>query len=91
MSIIIDTCGLSCPQPVLMVLHAIKNADASFGADHALEVLVDNDCSRENVTRAAQNRGYTVEVSPTDSEGLTRLGLWKQGQKQGQSQRQKQS
>lgn len=78
MSMIIDTCGLSCPQPVLLVLHAIKNADVSSGADQTLEVLVDNDCSRENVIRAAQNRGYAVEVgtpAATDDAGLTRLLL----------------
>lgn len=84
MSTFIDTCGLSCPQPVLMVLQAIKNADVPSGAGHRLEVLVDNDCSRENVTRAAENRGYTVEVSPltptdtTNAAGLTRLLLQRQ-------------
>lgn len=51
----IDARGLSCPQPVMMTLEAIK-------ADGAAEliVLVDNETSRENVCRAAENRGWSV-------------------------------
>ena len=56
MSQTIDACGLSCPQPVLLFVNAAKQGGDSF------TVLVDNDVSRENVTRAAQNRGFTVDV-----------------------------
>ncbi|MEG2171949.1 MAG: sulfurtransferase TusA family protein [Desulfovibrionaceae bacterium] len=71
----IDTRGLSCPQPVLMVLKAVKNGDTG-----PFTVLVDNDCSLENVTRAAQNRGFRVEASPVEratygEDGLTLLQL----------------
>ena len=52
----VDARGLSCPQPVLMTLDEIK-ADA---ADELL-VLVDNDASKENVSRAAQSRKWQVE------------------------------
>ena len=55
MSKIVDARGLSCPQPVLMTLDAIKS-----GSDGELEVIVDNMASRENVVRAAESKGWTV-------------------------------
>ena len=55
MSKIVDARGLSCPQPVLMTLDAIKS-----GSDSALEVIVDNMASRENVVRAAESKGWNV-------------------------------
>lgn len=56
MATTIDTSGLSCPQPVLMFLAEVKKVpDADY------DVLVDNDASEENVTRAAHNRGYDVK------------------------------
>ena len=52
----IDTRGLSCPQP--------------------LDVLVDNEASLENVTRAAEKKGWNV--TPKDEgEGVFRLELRK--------------
>ncbi len=41
----IDTRGLSCPQPVVLVLNEIKNGKGDF------EVLLDNEASCENVKR----------------------------------------
>ncbi len=41
----IDTRGLSCPQPVVMVNRAIKDKILEF------EVLLDSEASRENVAR----------------------------------------
>ena len=55
----IDARGYSCPMPVVMVQKAVK-ADAPA----TLEVLVDNQCSVENVTRFAENSGYKVSVQP---------------------------
>ena len=55
MSKIVDARGLSCPQPVLMTLDAIKS-----GSDDELEVIVDNMASRENVVRAAESKGWKV-------------------------------
>ena len=52
----VDARGLSCPQPVLMTLDEIK----AYAADELL-VLVDNDASKENVSRAAQSRKWQVE------------------------------
>lgn len=51
----IDARGYSCPMPVVMVQKEVKaNAPAE------LEVLVDNQCSVENVSRFAKNCGYNV-------------------------------
>lgn len=51
----VDARGLSCPQPVLMTLSAIKELGRG-----AIEVLVDNEVSKENVARAAGSAGWTV-------------------------------
>ena len=56
--------------PVVMVQKAVK-ADAPA----TLEVLVDNQCSVENVTRFAKNAGYKVSVA--DFEGDFKLTLTK--------------
>ncbi len=55
MSKTIDARGLSCPQPVLMTLDAIKSGEAN-----EMTVLVDNEASRENVTRAATSKGWAI-------------------------------
>lgn len=68
----IDARGLSCPMPVVMVQKAVQ-ADSPA----TLEVLLDNPCSVENVTRFASNSGYTVEVHPADEDEY-RLVLTKQ-------------
>lgn len=49
----INTCGLSCPQPVLMVHEAIRAGEGE------LDVLTDNEASRENVARAAEKQGFS--------------------------------
>lgn len=66
----IDARGFSCPMPVVMVQKAVK-ADAPA----VLEVLVDNQCAVENVTRFAGSRGYAVTV--TGENGDSRLTLTK--------------
>ena len=66
----IDARGLSCPMPVVMVQKAVQ-ADSPA----TLEVLLDNPCSVENVTRFAKNAGYKVSV--TDFEGDFKLTLTK--------------
>jgi TusA-related sulfurtransferase len=62
MSKIIDARGLSCPQPVLMTLDGIKSGEAE-----EMIVLVDNEASKENVSRAATSKGWTVtEIGEKD-------------------------
>ncbi len=64
MATTVDARGFSCPQPVLMTLQAIKT-----GSPQELVVLVDTDTSKENVTRAAQSQGYTVQEVTPEGEG----------------------
>jgi tRNA 2-thiouridine synthesizing protein A len=59
MSEIVDARGLSCPQPVLLVMSMIRGKTSG-----AIEVLVDNAVSLENVSRAAQSQGWHVQVEP---------------------------
>ena len=54
----VDARGHSCPIPVVMVRKAVTSEKPS-----ELEVLVDNQCSVENVTRYGSSQGYKVEVT----------------------------
>ena len=53
----VDTRGLSCPIPVVMVQQAIKK-----DAPSTLEVLADAKVAVENITRLANTNGYQVSV-----------------------------
>lgn len=64
MSNIVDARGLSCPQPVLMTLDQIKKIDKG-----EIEVLVDTDTSKENVSRAAESQGWQVKAVEDSNEG----------------------
>lgn len=59
----IDARGLACPMPVVMVQKAVKD-----GAPTTVEVLVDNQCAVENITRYASNQGYRVSVQEQENE-----------------------
>lgn len=71
MSKIVDARGLSCPQPVLMTLDAIAS-----GADNEIQVIVDNEASKENVARAAENKGCQVKEIQEEGEE-TRITILK--------------
>jgi len=64
MSTIVDARGLSCPQPVLMTMDEIKK-----GSAEEIEVLVDTDTSKENVSRAAESKGWAVKNVAEEGEG----------------------
>ena len=68
---IIDTRGLSCPQPLVLFHQAMTE-----NAAEPLDVLVDNEASHENVTRAAEKKGWTV-TSKDEGNGVFRLELRK--------------
>ena len=68
---VVDARGLSCPQPVLMAIQAMRTGDS-----REIEVVVDNEASRENVSRAAQSQGWNVSVDELDG-GEFRLSLAK--------------
>ena len=67
----IDTRGLSCPQPLVLFHQAMTE-----NADTPLDVLVDNEASRENVTRAARNSGF--DVTESEENGIWRLEISRQ-------------
>lgn len=56
MSTVVDARGLSCPQPVLMTLEEIKKLGKGD-----IEVLVDTDTSKENVSRAAESQKWQIQ------------------------------
>ncbi|HEU20319.1 MAG TPA: preprotein translocase subunit TatB [Deltaproteobacteria bacterium] len=64
MSKIIDARGFSCPQPVLMTLDEIRSGEVT-----ELEVLVDTDTSKENVSRAAVSQGWTIIKVREEGDG----------------------
>jgi len=63
MSELVDARGLSCPQPVIETLDAIKRMGSG-----ELEVLVDTQTSKENVTRAASSQGWQVREETSEGE-----------------------
>lgn len=64
MNTIVDARGLSCPQPFLMIMDEIKKVSRG-----EIEVLVDTDTSKENVSRAAQSKGWQVKDVQGEGEG----------------------
>jgi len=72
MADVVDARGLSCPQPVLMTMSKMKEIDRG-----EIEVLVDNEVSRENVTRAASHQGWEVTEAQEEGAGDYRLVLKK--------------
>lgn len=62
----IDTCGMSCPQPVLMTKKALN--DEKDG----LDVIVDNNTAKGNVQRFLKNAGYSVEIEEIDDTFILR-------------------
>ena len=64
MSELVDARGLSCPQPVLETLDAIKRLGSG-----EIEVLVDTDTSKENVTRAASSKGWQLKDESQEGDG----------------------
>ena len=59
---IIDARGLSCPEPVILTRHAMASRAEAY------KVMVDNNTSKENVTRYAEHQGYKVSVEEKDGE-----------------------
>ncbi len=57
----IDCRNMACPMPVVTVKKALEESPGE-----ALKVILDDGPPRENVTRFAVNRGFTVEETPLD-------------------------
>ena len=64
MAATVDARGLSCPQPVILTIYEIKK-----GQEKEIIVLVDTDTSKENVSRAAESRGWHVNRVEPEGEG----------------------
>ncbi|MBA4397719.1 MAG: hypothetical protein C0394_10125 [Syntrophus sp. (in: bacteria)] len=62
----IDARGLSCPQPVVIVDRAAQEGNTD------LEILVDNEVSRENVLRMTARRGLKTDVRREGSDIVIR-------------------
>ncbi len=58
-SIKIDTCGYSCPQPLVMANPSLKDDSLEL-----IEITVDNEASLENICRAAKKQGWNTETTP---------------------------
>lgn len=63
----VDACGLSCPEPIILLKEVIGN--------DAIQLMVDNQTSVETCTRFAQSKNYKVDVSQSD--GVYTLTLQK--------------
>ncbi len=58
----INACGLSCPEPVVMLAKALKEKPTE------VIIHVDAPAACENCTRFATNSGYTVEKSTQENK-----------------------
>ena len=57
----VDSRGLSCPIPVVKTKKAFDE-----NPKKPITVLVDTEVSKENVSRLARSRGYSVKVEQTE-------------------------
>lgn len=63
----IDARGLSCPQPVILVTKEIAAGKGPF------EVLIDSECSYENVTRLLESRELTFETEEKETHKIIKV------------------
>ena len=59
----IDARGLACPAPVLQTKNAIEEEDLN-----SIEVLVDNEASKQNVSRFLKSQGFEVSVQEREGD-----------------------
>ena len=64
----VDARGFSCPIPVVKTKEALDK-----NPKEPLAVLVDNEVSKENVSRLAKGRGYSVEIEKVEDGFRLRL------------------
>lgn len=60
----IDARGMSCPQPILMTKNALKSNPQN------IEVLVDDNTAKNNVSRFLENAGYKLNITDMDEDYL---------------------
>ena len=59
----IDARGLACPAPVLQAKDAIEEENVN-----SIEVLIDNEASRQNVSRFLKSQGFEVSVQEREGD-----------------------
>ena len=64
----LDARGLLCPMPVIQVQKAVR-----AGNPDTLEILVDDRCAVENISRFAGHAGYQVETQAQGPDFLIKL------------------
>ncbi len=58
----IDTSGLSCPQPLMMVKDAMESKNEEFSA------IIDTEVARENISRFLEDRGAEFNVEEKEDK-----------------------
>lgn len=56
----IDTCGMSCPQPVLMTKKSLMENPGG------IDIIVDNNVAKGNVQRFLKSAGYAATIIEKD-------------------------
>lgn len=59
----VDARGLSCPVPVVKTKQAIESNPSD-----EITVLIDSNVAKENVTRLAESKKYSIEVETAAKE-----------------------
>lgn len=52
----VDACGTVCPQPLLLTKKAISKSTKE------VEIIVDDNTAKINVTKYLEHQGFTVEI-----------------------------
>lgn len=60
----VDARGMSCPQPALMTKQAIDQGSKD------LEILVDSNCAKNNVTKVLETGGFSKIDCQSNTEGF---------------------
>ncbi len=68
--IIKDCSGLACPQPVLAARDII-----SENPGEPLEIIVDNEAAKQNVTRFLESQGYVVTATSVRDDRISVKGV----------------
>lgn len=64
----VDARGLQCPEPVMMMVNAIKTHP-----DEEIQVLVSSAIPRDNCERMAKKKGRSVEITEQGSDFVLTL------------------
>ncbi len=59
---VIDVCGLSCPEPVILVKKEISNYC------NPIKVITDQEVAKENITRLVKKMEYDIIVEEKENK-----------------------